>query len=366
VLATPALAGVRQHGAHAKSAAKHTKRGAKHHRRTVGRVRRTRASLRGDFGAPGKRPVKGSPVTNPLPGADDRPTGEAAVNGPEPAFGAFTDEAPYNGSVAAVDTLQTTLGRHIDIVNWYQSWGGGEWVSQVQPGVVGAVTDSQRTPLLTWEPWKPGAGPEQSRFSLRHIVAGEFDDYMGAWADGLRDLGADVYLRPMHEMNGDWYPWGGSVNGNSPELFVQAWRHMHDVFVAHGATNVRFVWSPMPVSVPDTAANQLERYYPGPEYVDVLALDGYNWGSGHPEWGGWQSFAQVFKAGYDRLVSVGSQPIWFAEVGSSAVGGDKAAWVRDMWATARGWSQLKALVWFDQNKEEDWRAAPVASAFATP
>jgi hypothetical protein len=35
-----------------------------------------------------------------------------------------------------------------------------------------------------------------------------------------------------------------------------------------------------------------------------------------------------------------------------------------MWATARTMPRLKALVWFDQNKEEDWRALPVASAFA--
>jgi hypothetical protein len=36
-----------------------------------------------------------------------------------------------------------------------------------------------------------------------------------------------------------------------------------------------------------------------------------------------------------------------------------------MWSTARRWPRLKALVWFDQNKEEDWRAAPVADAFAS-
>ena len=53
-----------------------------------------------------------------------------------------------------------------------------------------------------------------------------------------------------------------------------------------------------------------------------------------------------------------------AEVGSAAQGGDKAAWVRDMWATARAMPRIEALVWFDQDKEEDWRALPVASAFA--
>ena len=50
-----------------------------------------------------------------------------------PRFGVFTDKHPYDGSVAGVDALQAKLGRDIEIVNWYQSWGGGEWISSVQP-----------------------------------------------------------------------------------------------------------------------------------------------------------------------------------------------------------------------------------------
>jgi hypothetical protein len=34
-----------------------------------------------------------------------------------------------------------------------------------------------------------------------------------------------------------------------------------------------------------------------------------------------------------------------------------------MWDTAEGWDRLKAIVWFDLDKERDWRAGPVASAF---
>ena len=108
----------------------------------------------------------------------------------------------------------------------------------------------------------------------------------------------------------------------------------------------------------------MENYYPGADYVDVLSLDGYNWGSDHPEYGGWQSFGEIFGDAYERLTKLGPQPIWIAEVGSAAAGGDKAAWVRDMWATARTMNRLDAVVWFDQDKEEDWRALPVASAFS--
>ncbi len=326
----------------------------KAHRHLVARFERSRGRL-GVRSRRARRRTTGS-------GAGAR----SVAAGPQPLFGAFTRDAPYGGNVDAVESLQSALRRRVDIVNWFQNWSahpGTDWVSQVQPGVLGAVTGSGRAPLLTWEPWDPAAGADQPRFRLRRIVAGDFDAYIAGWADALRDSGHEVYLRPMHEFNGDWYPWGAGVGDNTPDLYVAAWRHLHDIFAAHGASNVRWVWCPVPHSVPDTPQNALERYYPGAAYVDVLSLDGYNWGSDKPEYGGWQSFSQIFKGAYDRLAALGPQPIWFAEVGSAARGGDKAAWVRDMWSTATHWPRLRALVWFDQDKEEDWRAIPVASAF---
>ena len=288
-----------------------------------------------------------------------------AAGGGDPKFGVFTDGAPYDGNVDSVDALEGKLGRRIDIVNWYQNWTPGSWAADFHPDVLSAVTDSGRTPLLTWEPWDPAKGADQPAFRLRRLVNGDFDAYMTTWADALKATGQDVYLRPMHEMNGNWYPWGATIGDNTPELYVKAWRHMHDVFAARGATNVKFVWCALPVSVPNTPGTQLERYYPGAEYVDVLSLDGYNWGARHPDWGGYQSFGAIFSDAYKRLAKLGSQPIWIAEVGSAPQGGDKVDWVRDMWRTARTMPRLKALVWFDQDKEEDWRALPAASAFAT-
>jgi beta-mannanase len=282
-----------------------------------------------------------------------------------PRFGAWTPNDPFDGNTNGASTLESQTGRRVEIVNWYQNWGGGDWISTVQNHVIGAVTGGGRTPMLTWEPWAPGGGTDQPRYRLSRIADGSFDAYMSTFAVALAATGSPVYLRPMHEFNGDWYPWGGTVNANSPALFVQAWRHMVDVFRRAGADNVRFVWSPNNVDVP--SSNRLERYYPGDAYVDVLAVDGYNWGAGKPEFGGWQSFTKVFKPAYDRLRTLGPQPIWLAEIGTSGDGGDKAAWIRDMFAQARKMDRLDAIIWFNENKERDWRAAPtpeIAAAFA--
>ena len=45
-------------------------------------------------------------------------------------------------------------------------------------------------------------------------------------------------------MNGNWFPWSEGVNGNQAGEYVTAWRHVHDIFTAVGATNVTWVWCP--------------------------------------------------------------------------------------------------------------------------
>jgi beta-mannanase len=281
-----------------------------------------------------------------------------------PMFGVHTDHDPYSGNVREVNKLQRRLQRPIDIVNWYQSWDEG-WAQDVHPEIIEPVTESGRIPLLTWEPWdidNPSAW--QPEYRVRRIARGHFDGLIRRWANSLRKIGSTVYLRPMHEMNGNWYPWSATVNNNSTKDFRAAWRRMHRIFQRRGADNVRFVWSPLNDDVPAIPSNRMERYYPGDRYVDVLALDGYNWGAGG--WGGWHSFRQLFESAYKRIAKIGPQPIWIAETATSANGGDKAAWVRDMWRTAARWRRLKAIVWFDIDKERDWRAdttTRVARAF---
>jgi hypothetical protein len=283
-------------------------------------------------------------------------------------FGTFNGDDPYNGNVDRTDALEHRLGRRIGIVNWYQNWSGDDWIKAVHPEVFGAVTGSHRLPMLTWMPADSNAGgKDQPQYRLERIANGAMDDYIASFAADLRDLHTTVYLRPMHEFNGDWYSWGHGVNGNTPDDFVAAWRHMHDIFERVGADNVRWVWCANAESVPDTRQNRIENYYPGRKYVDVMSLDGYNWGSTRPDMGGYRSFREIFRKPYERLQALGDQPIWFAEVGTAPEGGDKAEWVRKMFATARRWKQLQAIVWFDQNKERDWRAAPndaVAAAFS--
>jgi beta-mannanase len=93
-------------------------------------------------------------------------------------------------------------------------------------------------------------------------------------------------------------------------------------------------------------------YYPGDTYVDWTGVDGYNWGKRN---GGWQSFEEVFAKIYPLLAAKG-KPILIGEMASAEVGGNKAEWIDAIIPTLHTkYPMIKGLVWFDVNKERDWR-----------
>lgn len=272
-------------------------------------------------------------------------------------IGAYAPPSPWE-SMATVYDLERSIDRRLDVVHLYKAWGEpwGQYNVETIRELLSATADGRR-PLVTWEPWAISNGASQPTFSLVSIATGEHDTYIRSWAEGLREFPSIVYLRPMHEMNGNWYPWAGRVKGNRPVDYIAAWRHMYEVFDQAGANNVRWVWSPYVVDVP--SSNAFEAYYPGGKYVDILALDAYNWGtdSGPPvtqSGGRWQDVEDLLSGPYRRLIRMGPQPVWLAEVSSAEQGGDKANWLR-MLLELRDYRRISAVIWFDADKERDWR-----------
>jgi endoglucanase len=208
--------------------------------------------------------------------------------------------------------------------------------------------EKHKIPMITWEP----------KWPLDEIIAGTHDDLFRQRAEGLRDFGVDIFMRWGHEMNGNWYPWSGAMNGGADggaEKYIAAYRHVHDLFVEVGATNVVWVWCPLVVDVPYEAWNHWTNYYPGDEYVDWVGLDAYNWGTSS-SCCVWQDFTTLISALYNDYA--GKKPLIIPETASAEIGGDKAAWIRDMTEKMKTqFTAIKALVWFDIDKETDWRVA---------
>jgi beta-mannanase len=184
-------------------------------------------------------------------------------------------------------------------------------------------------------------------------------------AQGARDLKAEIFLRWGHEMNGDWYPWAGANNGKAAggaAKYIAAYRHVHDLFVADGATNVVWVWCPLVTDVPNESWNHWTNYYPGDAYVDWVGLDAYNWGTSS-SCCTWQTFAELSTSLYGDYA--GKKPLIIPETASAEFGGNKAAWITDFRQQLKtNFTAIKAVVWFDINKETDWRIASSPATLA--
>jgi mannan endo-1,4-beta-mannosidase len=207
---------------------------------------------------------------------------------------------------------------------------------------------------------------EQPDFQLSDVIAGSYDDYIRGFAESARAWGHPFFLRFNWEMNGDWFPWSESANGNAPGEYVAAWRHVHDIFTSVGATNATWAWCPY--VDPQGTMQDLASLYPGDEYVDWTCLDGYNWG---PAKGGWKSFDQLYSSTYHQITDTiaPSKPMLIGEIGSTEAGGSKAAWIADALARIpEDYPAIRGLLWFDTVADNmDWpieTSSSASSAFA--
>lgn len=259
---------------------------------------------------------------------------------------------------SAISAVEKQLGHRLDLLSFFRAWNRCR-IEDDLPWLEN-LSRCPRDILLTWEPWDldhdPSKPQRQPEFSLQAIASGSHDRYIRDFAQALKPFAHKVYLRPMHEMNGFWYPWCGTVNGNEPGLYRTAWRRIFTIFRDVGTT-VRWVWSPYAASYPDTPANSIDAYYPGDDCVDWLAMDGYNWGTAR-DWSRWQDFHDLFAPAYASLTALSSNPLMIAETASTECGGDKSRWIKEAFhAIHSHFQRVSVVVWFDVDKECDWRIA---------
>lgn len=285
-----------------------------------------------------------------------------------PAAGLTSDPpAPtYHTAGVALDTRPSapTLDSYSNLaasapsnVTWFEGWA---YSPTFPADTVRTVADRGAIPAITWEPWDYAKGMNQPRYSLASISGGKHDAYIRSWAASARDYAGPVQIRWGHEANGSWYPWAASAKGNSAAAYVAAYRHVVDVFRATGATNVQFVWS-MNVSYPGSTT--LASLYPGDAYVDVVSLDGYNFGTSQ-RGTVWTSPSKLFSSSVNEIRAFTAKPIYISEVGSTEIGGNKAMWVSDFFAYLSSSPDISGFTWFNVNKETDWRIESSESSLA--
>lgn len=258
-----------------------------------------------------------------------------------------TGDAPWDQ--ATWNTFEQHAGKPVDICHFGQP---NPWKQSFAAGPFDLCRARNALPLCSMA---------TDTESLSAIASGSRDAEWTAWATAAGQWANRILLRLNWEMNGHWYSWGQQPSAD----YVSSWRRIHDLIKAH-APNVDLVWCP---NVVFSNSTPLSLLFPGDQYVDMLGVDGYNFGTNPLKPNVWQSFDSVMSTTFAQLAQLSpTKRIWVCETASTEIGGDKAAWITDMWQRLHSgaYPQVEALVWFNWNIVEgsgraDW---PIESSLA--
>lgn len=208
------------------------------------------------------------------------------------------------------------------------------------------VKDNNQILIIYWESWEPKSGNlNDKRFSYDAIIGGEWDDYIEKFGQSIADSETQIILIPFVEVNGNWYPWSITKNNNTSEKHKLAYRKIHDMLSY--IPNLKFGWAVNNGSTPDTKDNSIANLYPGDAYTDYVGVDGFNFGNP------WEDFDQVFGKTLAILKTL-NKPIMIFSM-ASADGEGKSAWIEDMGRQLLKHPEISGFVWFNEDKERDWR-----------
>ena len=294
---------------------------------------------------------------------------------------------------ATVGRMEEWQGAPYAVQNLFVPWNPKEGhLNWLFDRVLPRIWQNGRVPLITWEPFTPGARSasvddqalaERGEYDTYvqglasttpddievRIKNGEYDAYIDRWArrlkgwlagpDGKLGTGDDrrAYVRLGHEMNGDWYPWAPAKGENSPSDYIGMWRRVRRRVRRMGIDDehVQWMWC---VNADDVGPYTAEQLYPGDAHVDWVAFTGYNWGEA-AGWSRWESPESVYGNMLGRLRDLADKPLCVAEVGSTSrtrSGHDprrKGEWIRDAFAYFED-QDVEMWCWFNEDKETDW------------
>ncbi len=178
----------------------------------------------------------------------------------------------------------------------------------------------------------------------------ESKEILTAYAQGAAEYGKPFYFRLNNEMNTDWTSYCPMANMLDPDIFIDTWITLYDIFTETGANQyAMWIFNGFDNSYPPYNWADYRCILPPAEYIDMLGLTGYNFGTVAE--GSWNSFETI----YDRINTeyephFGDWPWIISEFGcETAPDASKAEWITEMFNTidAGKYPQIKVAVWFN-------------------
>jgi len=134
-----------------------------------------------------------------------------------------------------------------------------------------------RIPLISWT---SNTAPSKSVLAS-DILAGKYDAQLDNQADAIAALDGPVIIEWQPEMTDNPRNalfFAGISEDQWGQTYIAVWQYIHDIFVARGATNAQWIWSPGGGAY-QTQWNgviKCQAYFPGANYVDWMGLHSFN------------------------------------------------------------------------------------------
>lgn len=239
------------------------------------------------------------------------------ADGDEIFFGAFPDFGGPEDSISVerIEKFNNLVGKRIFWAYFSNNWGKNRDGLKFPREKIEVIAETGAIPFVRMMPRQIFDTAYDKTFSLQKIIDGNFDDALHQYAKDVADYGDRILIDFGLEMNGNWFPWSGAVNGggvktkygnpekaDGPERFIDAYRHVVDIFREENVENVTWFWHHDVYSEPNVAWNQPKEYYPGDDYVDWVGISAY--GPQNPEEDYWDSFATIMAETQKNILAV--------------------------------------------------------------
>jgi hypothetical protein len=303
---------------------------------------------------PGTAPGTGGPDGSPSPGfafSSEPPAAMATLPDPRKrmllgtyiSLSSLPGVSGQPGPEAAIEQREAAMGRTYDLQLTYYNWGDA-----FPDSGEATIAAHGRIPMMAWYgPGKDSSDPH----TLGEVTDGSQDALITRQAEAIKAFGHPVWLRLMPEMNGNWYH---GYSGH-PAQFVAAWRRIHNLFEAAGASNVVWVWCP------NVGPVNWDPYYPGNAYVDVIGVDGFS----NTRYG-YQTFEHLFGNFFSHFA--GRKPLMVVETATDSGNGNPSLGIGSAASFISGMSSylravagprygVVAMCWFDADTTDgyNWR-----------
>lgn len=250
---------------------------------------------------------------------------------------------------AKLKELEAKIDKKVAIANYFHGWQ--YLTTDLLINDFNILNHNGWRPMISANPYFFDECPANGMTLYKAIASGNCDKFMHKIAINLAKVKNPFYLRFAWEMNVDTIEWSNIYNKSTPEEFKAAWQRFHDILKKQKVNNVIWVFSPQ-VETPTTT--KIKDLYPGDNYVDWVALDGYNWGTSK-SWSSWQNFYSLYNYSYQEMLMIApKKPFMIAEVNTTDAGGNQAQWYNDMLSIQipNFFPKIKAIVFFNENKIE--------------